>query len=255
MHDLIPPSKPLPQQAQRPFRPFEDEAPEIEFRPVYPRQNKWPFFAAAAGALLVTAGLGWARVGGMSGLFAPPPPDPIAVKAAEAFNAAQAQGQELAALRIHVDSLKSKLEAQAQKSRVEESTIANLQKNLADAKANAAATTSQLQARLEKVQSETEKTAQKLVDKTPTASIGKPLPKPAQAAAPASGPQGHYRAFVLRDASSRRAIVERAGRMEEIEPGDILPGGAVVERIERRGQNWVVTTDRGYIGPEYMFDD
>ena len=84
---------------------------------------------------------------------------------------------------------------------------------------------------------------------------GDRLPKPAQAAAPASGPQGHYRAFVLRDASSRRAIVEGAGRMEEIEPGDILPGGAVVERIERRGQNWVVTTDRGYIGPEYMFDD
>ncbi len=253
MYDLIPPSKPLPQEAQRPFRPFEDEAPEIEFRPVDPRQSKWRFAAAAAGALLVTAGLGWASAGGMSALFAPPPPDPIAVKAAEAFNAATAQGQELAALRVHVESLKSKLDAQAQKSRSEETTIANLQKNLADAKAIAAATTSQLQAKLEKVQSETEKTAQKLVDKTPTASIGKPLPKPAQVAAPAAA--GRYRGFVLRDASGRRAIIEGAGRMEEIEPGDILPGGAVVERIERRGQNWVVLTDRGYIGPEYMFDD
>ena len=29
----------------------------------------------------------------------------------------------------------------------------------------------------------------------------------------------------------------------------------MVERIERRGQSWVVMTDRGYIGPDFNWDD
>jgi len=123
--------------------------------------------------------------------------------------------------------------------------------------ADAASAASQLQAKIEKIQSQAaEKAAEHNVDKTPTASIPKPLPRPTQvqAAAPAPRP-APYRGFVLRDIGPGRALVEGGGRIEEVEPGDILPGGAMVERIERRGQSWVVMTDRGYIGPDFNWDD
>ncbi|MCI4679796.1 hypothetical protein K9U39_11750 [Rhodoblastus acidophilus] len=262
MQDLIPPSKPVP-EPREPYRFYADERPEIEFRAVEPRGNGWRFLAASAAVLVLTLGAGWATADRIGALLQPAPakPDPVATAAAQALHAAKAQGQELAALRVHVESLKNKLDAQARKSRSEEATIASLQKNIADAKANVAATASHLQAKLEKVQSEAEKIAQKKVDRTPTASIGKPLPHAARARTAAVSPPDEtvilspYRDFVLRDAGHGHALIEGAGRMEEVQPGDILPGGALVERIERHGQRWVVRTDRGYIGPEFMWDD
>ena len=261
MHDLIPPSKPTP-APRKSFQLRADERPEIEFRAVDPRGGRRRFFAASGLALLLTIGLGWAAATRMDA-FAPPAPekpDPVAMAAAEAVKTAKAQGQELATLRVHVESLRNKLDAQARQSRASEATIATLQKNLADAKADAAATASQLQARLEKVKSEAEKMAQRKVDHTPTASIGKPLPHPAQAKASLEPRRGHealgpYRAFVLRDVDGDHALIEGAGRVEEVEPGDILPGGALVMSIERHGQEWTVKTDRGYIGPDFASDD
>jgi hypothetical protein len=262
MNDLIPPSHPVP-QTQRTLGPSRDadqdafwgQAPEIEFSPVHRGPRKSRLYAASAGALLLTLGMGWAAADKIALYFGPSLPDPAEVKAAEALSAAQAQRQEIAALRVHVETLKNKLEAQAQKSRSAESTIASLQKGLADEKADAASAASQLQAKIEKIQSQAaEKAAEHNVDKTPTASIPKPLPRPTQvqAAAPRPAP---YRGFVLRDIGPGRALVEGGGRIEEVEPGDILPGGAMVERIERRGQSWVVMTDRGYIGPDFNWDD
>jgi hypothetical protein len=271
MNNLIPPSQPLP-QSQRPSGPDWDAsrdaywgaAPEIEFQPVYRGRHNWRLWSASAGALVMLLGVSWAGADKIAGYFGPPAPDPVAIKAAEALSAAQSQRQELAALRVHVEALKNKLDAQAQKSRAEETTIASLQKNLADQKADVAAAASQLQSKIEKIQSQAaEKIAEKAVDKTPTASIPKPLPRPTQiqaqnqpqtAARPRSAP-GPYRAFVLRDIQDGRALIEGGGRMEEVEPGDMLPGGATVEGIERRGQAWVVLTDRGYIGPDAMWDD
>ncbi|WP_374546112.1 hypothetical protein [Rhodoblastus sp.] len=283
MPNLIP--QPAP-QSRNPSAPYGDggwngewdasadqrwtEAPEIEFQPVYRRRAKWRAYAASAGVLLLTLGVGLAAADKIGGYFGPPPVDPVAIKAAEALNAAQAQRQELAALRVHVENLKSKLETQAQKSRSADATIASLQKSLADEKADAASSASQLQAKIEKIQSQAAEKAAKEkenIDKTPTASIPKPLPRPAQiqanaqaiikqtsTARAAEGP-GPYRGFVVRDIGPGRALVEGGGRIEEVEPGDILPGGAMVERIERRGQSWVVLTDRGYIGPDMMWDE
>jgi hypothetical protein len=262
MHDLVPPSKPTP-ASHEPFRLQAEERPEIEFRAVDPHENRWRFFAASAASVLLTIGLGWAAADRMGALSSPTPakPDPVAMAAAEAVKTTKAQGQALAALRVHVESLKNKLDAQARKSRAEEATIASLQRNLADAKADEATTASQLQARLEKIKSEAEKLAQRKVDHTPTGSIGKPLPHPARSRAGAMLPPdetivlGRYRAFVLRGAGGGHALIEGEGRLEEVEPGDILPGGALVERIERRGQGWVVLTNRGYIGSDFMLDD
>jgi hypothetical protein len=266
MHDLIPPSKPVPARHE-PFRLRADERPEIEFRAVDPRSDKRRFFAVSGAVLLLTIGFGWAAATRMDAFVQPAPakPDPVAMAAAEAVKTARAQGDELAALRVHVESLRNKLDAEARKSRAEESTIAALQKNIADVKVDAALSAFQLQARLEKVRSDAEKMAKAKVDRMPTASIGKPQPRPqAQAAVPALGAHvalgahaalGPYRAYVLRGVGGGHAWVVGPEGMERIEPGDVLLGGATVERIERRGQNWVVRTDRGFIGPDLISDD
>ena len=139
----------------------------------------------------------------------------------------QSQRQDIADLRSHVDALNGKLEAQAQKAHSSDASIAALQKNLSEQKAEAAATTSQLQAKLEKLQSlaATRSAENRPTDRTPVASIpapvaqanslpgalGKPLPKPV-AALP---PNTVYRAYVLRDIADGRAVVEgdaRTGR-------------------------------------------
>ena len=92
------------------------------------------------------------------------------------------------------------------------------------------------------------------------ASAVREAPSPALSYAPADPPPfahagvGPYRDYVLRDVGGGRAVIEGQGRLEEVEPGDILPGGAMVEKIERRGQNWVVRTSRGFIGPDYLDD-
>jgi hypothetical protein len=260
MHDLIPPSKPVP-APHEPFRLRADERPEIEFRAVDPRSDKRRFFVASGAVLLLTIGLGWAAANRMDAFVqgAPAKPDPVAMAAAEAVKTARAQGDELAALRVHVESLRNKLDVEARKTRAHEATIAALQRNIADAKADAAASASELQARLEKVRSETEKMAKAKVDRMPTASIGKPLPHPqAQAAISAPGAHaalGPYRAYVLRGIGGGHAWVVGPEGMERIEPGDVLLGGATVERIEHRGRNWVVRTDRGFIGPDVVSDD
>jgi hypothetical protein len=50
-------------------------------------------------------------------------------------------------------------------------------------------------------------------------------------------------------------MVEGEEGVEEVAPGDILPGGARVQRIERRGGGWIVMTDRGYIAPSGRWAD
>ena len=84
MHDLIPPSNPVP-APHEPFRLRADERPEIEFRAVDPRGDKRRFFAASGAALLLTIGLGWAAATRMDALVQPAPakPDPVAMAAAQ----------------------------------------------------------------------------------------------------------------------------------------------------------------------------
>ncbi len=261
MHDLIPPSKPVP-APREPFRLHADERPEIEFRAVDSRREKRRFFAASGAALLLTIGLGWAAAYRMDAFVQPAPakPDPVAMAAAQAVETTKAQGNELAALRVHVESLRNKLDAEARKSRAAEATIVALQQNIANAKADAAASASQLRSKLDKVRSEAEKMAKAKVDRMPTASIGKPLPRPTQAPPPLPAPGLHaalgpYRAYVLRGVEGGHAWIEGPEGMERVEPGDVLLGGATVERIEHRGRNWVVRTDRGAIGPDAISDD
>ena len=43
------------------------------------------------------------------------------------------------------------------------------------------------------------------------------------------------------------AVVEGPNGYRQIGPGDFLPGAGRVERIERRGRDWAVVTNQGYI--------
>ncbi len=257
MNELMIVPQPQPQ--------IELEAEKREdFAPSKPTASPWwKKYAAPAAGLALVFGIGWSVTARISDASRDPSPELIAAQsaaklaadsAAEALGAAQAQRQEIAALRGNVDNLKSKLETQAQKTHAAETTIAALQKSLSEQRAEAAATTSQLQAKMEKIQSQ----AEKPTDRTAVSTIARPLPKTSPnalsrtVAAPA--PLTPYRAFVLRDIEDGRAVVEGAGGLEEVGPGDHLPGGARVERIEKRGPNWVVLTDRGAINPDGRWD-
>ncbi len=221
------------------------------------RSPAWKSFAAPLSALFLVFGLGWAAASVTRGT------DHVV---AEALKAAQGQKQDIAELRGHLASLTGKLEAQAQKAHASEATIAALQKSLSEQKSDAAATASQLQARLEKLQSlaAARSADSRPADRTPVAAIPpasqaaaqpKPLPKALPSALATPSPNTVYRAYVLRDVADGRAVVEGAQGLEEVGPGDVLPGGARVQRIERHGQAWVVLTDRGAINPDGRWDN
>ena len=265
MNDLIPVPKPEPKPQPQPQIQSLAETAGIDPTGETLRPSFWKTFAAPAGALVLIVGIGWMFAARIDDATRAPSPEQAAAQAAagsaaEAVRISQAQHQEIATLRVHLESLKGKLETQAQKTHASETTIAALQKTLAEQKAAAAAAESQLQARIEKVHSE----AEKALDRTPVGSIAKPAAKSPQILMPQPGslsrlpPEpviGPYRAFVLRDVERGRAIVEGAHGLEEVVPGDILPGGARVEKIERRGAQWLVLTDRGAIAPDGKWDD
>jgi hypothetical protein len=51
------------------------------------------------------------------------------------------------------------------------------------------------------------------------------------------------------------AVVESSTGLDEVGPGDTLPGGARVERLEKRGREWVLVTNRGVIAPDGRWED
>jgi len=226
------------------------------------KKFNWRKAAAPAGAALLLVALGWsagAKVEALRG----PSPELVAAKAAaaRADKLRAEQHQEIADLRASVKSLKSQLEAQAEKAQGSEATVASLQKSLADAKSQ----TQALHLQMEKLAREAAKEALKPTqaaqplpferrapDRAPTGSIA-PQPPARPAAAPAAvkpAAAKRYAAYVLRDVNDGVAMVEGEDGMEEVAPGDILPGGARVQRFEKRGRGWVVLTDRGYIAPD-----
>jgi hypothetical protein len=79
--------------------------------------------------------------------------------------------------------------------------------------------------------------------------------KPVAALKPPAAAPRPYRAYVLRDVSDGVAVVESEDGAEEVSPGDVLSGGARVQRIEKRGGGWVVMTDRGFIASDGRWED
>jgi hypothetical protein len=61
-------------------------------------------------------------------------------------------------------------------------------------------------------------------------------------------PRGPIRGWIVREVHGGMAVVEGPNGFRQIGPGDLLPGAGRVERIERRGRDWAVVTNQGYIG-------
>ncbi len=83
-------------------------------------------------------------------------------------------------------------------------------------------------------------------DVAQTGSIGEPK----AAAKPEPDPRKtQVEGYFVRDFDNGYALVEtRAGRYLDVAVGYTVPGVGRVEAIERRGRQWVVVTNKGYIG-------
>jgi hypothetical protein len=60
-------------------------------------------------------------------------------------------------------------------------------------------------------------------------------------------PQAPLRGYWLVEVENGAAIVDGRDGPQQVAPGDFLPGAGRVQRIERRGQGWVVVTTSGLI--------
>ncbi|MFZ1962170.1 MAG: hypothetical protein WAU78_01645 [Roseiarcus sp.] len=60
-------------------------------------------------------------------------------------------------------------------------------------------------------------------------------------------PQAPLRGYWLVEVQDGAAIVDGRDGPQQVAPGDFLPGAGRVQRIERRGQGWVVVTTSGLI--------
>jgi hypothetical protein len=94
------------------------------------------------------------------------------------------------------------------------------------------------------------------VEKRPVAAIpATPAPpaKPAPAAAAVSNEttgsidRPKLRGYWLVDADEGYAVIDGRDGPQQVAPGDIVPGVGRVQRIERRGRDWVVVTSAGVI--------
>jgi hypothetical protein len=56
--------------------------------------------------------------------------------------------------------------------------------------------------------------------------------------------------FVLRDVFDGNALIESRNTLSVVQPGSEIDGAGKVLAIERRGDAWVVTTARGFIGTQ-----
>lgn len=244
MKEIILPPRKRKYQDDAPRVEAPGERPYVEFVP-RPRPRAWKAYALPAAGLALVLGLSFAIASTFMKTKSGPSAEQVAAEkaahsAAQALRDARAQRHEIAVLRDHVESLKHRLEAQTKKAHEAQSTIAALQKSLAAQKTASAAASSRLQAKIDKIEIQQ---ARQTIDRAPVGSIGKPLPKPA-----AWATQKRYRDYVLRHVSNGMALVESAQGSAEVAPGDILPGGARVEEIEKkRGLGWMVVTDHGYI--------
>jgi hypothetical protein len=60
-------------------------------------------------------------------------------------------------------------------------------------------------------------------------------------------PQAPLRGYWLVEVDNGAAIIDGRDGPQQVAPGDVLPGAGRVQRIERRGQGWVVVTTSGLI--------
>jgi hypothetical protein len=177
-----------------------------------------------------------------------------------------ARSQEiLARLSEDLDSLKGTLAAYKDVEQTSSVTSASSQSKLADKVERLAVAIKDpgqkitaLETRLDRMENQILTNIASLAAKPP-APAPAPVPAPAPAAveaavrndAPAakSAKDEPLEGWTLREVYDGAALVEgRNRRLYEVMPGGVIPGVGRVEAIERRGRNWVVLTDKGFIG-------
>jgi hypothetical protein len=167
---------------------------------------------------------------------------------------------DLEAVRTELAALKEKTDALNQKAgapKVDASGQAKLVERidaLAAGLRGPDARSSALEARIERMESQILATLAGMAAKPAAAP---PVPavteaavrEPAATAAAKSIRNEPVDGWILREVYNGAALVESQNRrLYEVMPGGIVPGVGRVEAIERRGNRWVVLTDKGVIG-------
>ena len=73
-------------------------------------------------------------------------------------------------------------------------------------------------------------------------------PSPSDEIAKPDNPGPLLRNYSIEAVRGGMALVDGRNGLQQVAPGDFIPGAGRVLRIERRGGNWVVVTSRGVIG-------
>ena len=81
------------------------------------------------------------------------------------------------------------------------------------------------------------------------APLAKPAPGPAAVSNETTGSidRPKLRGYWLVDADEGYAVIDGRDGPQQVAPGDVVPGVGRVQRIERRGRDWVVVTSAGVI--------
>ncbi len=244
--------------------------PDMPEKTRFKRQS-WRGFGAAACALALTLGTGWA----VGNKFQPREAADSrgdANAARKLADANEAERGDIRALREEIRALQAKLNSLDKRSDAPERGTLEAQLNSLDRKieanhADAANVAAQIEARLEKNDKsmgrlEAAISAKSSVPSTagndakasvkPAAKVVAPTPASAATpggasvkAADAAKPIGDY---TVREVQDGIALVQgRAGGLYEVGPGDRLPGVGRVLAVEKIGQKWVVATESGRI--------
>ena len=181
-------------------------------------------------------------------------------------NLLAAKAEESHSLAQTVRALKDRIDA-IEAARAHDET-ADLRKVTVEMKAESGATRdlsgalAQLTARLDRVDHDQSARLDKLEKRQAAAVVAAaPTPSPRQAAPAAkpdpgvsnettgsiARPQAPLRGYWLVAVQDGSAIVDGRDGPRQVAPGDSLPGAGRVQRIERRGQGWVVVTTSGLI--------
>ena len=261
-----------PSREENPFYAGRDEDAFFAARPGSPRPSRaprdWRRLAAAASLAAVVAIGAAAAAAHVRGL-----------------QVARAGQAETRALAHRIDAMTARLQSlEANRSHEE---LASLKKVQAEIKAGAASTrdvggaVGQLGARMDRVEKEQSARLDKLGDRidqnaaarladvtarldkleakatVAVAAPTKPAGKTDVAKFPAGvsdettgaidKPRAALRGFRLSEIHNGYAMIDSPNGEFAVAPGDVMPGGGRVLRIERRGRDWVVVTTRGQI--------
>jgi hypothetical protein len=169
--------------------------------------------------------------------------------------------QEIARLANEIDSLRAQIEqVRHSADNLHASERLRALEVAREQSGEAAKTNTAVMARLDKLETRLAQLEHATLDRTPTSAFSRPDPR--AIAKPSDNPEMNTRAADQKSANHLKAIADyalhhvdrghafvkrRDGFLEEVVPGDELPGAGRVTAIERRDDGWIVMTTQGII--------